>query len=440
MKDIKIEFTDKEITPWSGMVLLKNMLQQTGIRDVLQTCPDLPRPGSNRGYSAETIIESFTASVWCGANRFLHTEILRHDTPLGRVFGWNKTPGQDVYKRYFRKFTQKRNQNVFNHLFSWYFSQLKFDHYTIDFDSSVMTRYGKQEGAKRGYNPSKRGRASHHPLMAFIADCNMVANMWLRSGDSSASGNFSGFIGETLERLRGKEVGLVRLDSGFYDKKVFSLLEEKKLNYVISAPLYSPLQKKLAYESNWLKLAEGVEVASGEYHPTGWKAPRRIIMIRQTIAERPKAAGKQLRLFKNEELYNRYRYSCLVTNLTLPPAEVWRIYRHRAEAENKIKELKYDFGFDSFNMNSFYGTEATLSFVMLAYNLMSLFRHFILNSNIQRRLSTLRYTTFAIGAYLIREGNQVILKMAVPLKRREWFIGLWEKSRAFSFPVTFSNA
>jgi hypothetical protein len=123
--------------------------------------------------------------------------------------------------------------------------------------------------------------------------------------------------------------------------------------------------------------------------------------------------------------------------MSLPPAELWRMYRHRAEAENKIKELKYDFGFDSFNLRSFYGTEAALSFVMFAYNLMSLFRHFILHSEIQRRLSTLRYNTFAIGSYLVRDGNQVILKMALTLKRRQWFIGLWEKSRAFSFPVTF---
>jgi hypothetical protein len=440
MKELKIGFTDKAITPWGGMILLKKMLEETGLKEVIEKCPGLPKPGSNRGYQPGTIIESFIASVWCGANRFLHTEVVRQDIPLGRIFEWERTPGQDVYKRYFGKFTHGINQEVFNSFYTWYFEQLQFDEYTIDFDSSVMTRYGEQEGAKRGYNPAKRGRASHHPLMAFVADCNMVANMWLRSGDASASGNFAGFIGETLERLQGKRVGLVRLDSGFYDKKIFTLLESKQLNYIVSAPMYAPLQRKLANETKWLKLEEGVEVSSGEYQPLGWDKPRRIIMVRQTIAERPKATGKQLRLFKNTEIYQRYRFSCLVTNITLPPAEVWRIYRHRAEAENKIKELKYDFGLDSFNMKSFYGTEATLNFVMLAYNLMSLFRHFIMNSHIQRRLSTLRFNTFAIGAYLIRNGNQVILKMALPLKRRKWFIGLWEKSCAFAFPVSFSNA
>jgi hypothetical protein len=39
---------------------------------------------------------------------------------------------------------------------------------------------------------------------------------------------------------------------------------------------------------------------------------------------------------------------------------VWNLYRHRADAENLINELKYDFIFDSLNMQNFYGTEATL--------------------------------------------------------------------------------
>lgn len=51
-----------------------------------------------------TIIEAFITSIWCGANRFLHTEVTRHDSVLGNMFDWQNTPGQDVYKRFFAKF------------------------------------------------------------------------------------------------------------------------------------------------------------------------------------------------------------------------------------------------------------------------------------------------------------------------------------------------
>ena len=57
---------------------------------------------------------------------------------------------------------------------------------------------------------------------------------------------------------------------------------------------------------------------------------------------------------------------------------IWTMYRGRADCENRIKEIKEDFGFDSFNMKDFAATEAALNFVVIAYNLMSLFKQAVL--------------------------------------------------------------
>ena len=183
--EFEISYTNKEITPWGGMVLLKQMLKKIGFKQVISTCRDLPNPKSNRGYFPATIVESFLVSIWSGANRFLHTEVTRHDKALGEIFEWKQAPAQDTFKRFFGKFTQAMNQRVSDHFYTWMFDNVKFDNYTLDCDSSVMTRYGNQEGAKKGYNPQKRGRASHHPIMAFVSDVKMVANFWLRSGNTS---------------------------------------------------------------------------------------------------------------------------------------------------------------------------------------------------------------------------------------------------------------
>ncbi len=69
-----------------------------------------PAPGSNRGYKPEEIIKSFLVSVWCGANRFMHTEVTRQDAVIRQIFGWERICGQDTYKRFFGKFTQGMNQ------------------------------------------------------------------------------------------------------------------------------------------------------------------------------------------------------------------------------------------------------------------------------------------------------------------------------------------
>lgn len=440
MQDIQIQFTDKEITPWGGMVLLKKMLDQTGFSHQIPTISDLPQPGSNRGYKPQTIIEAFLVSIWCGANRFLHTEITRHDSVLTKIFGWKQAPAQDAYKRYFGKFTQAINQKVFNKLYSWFFNELKFDNFTIDFDSSVLTRYGEQQGAKVGYNAQKPGRKSHHPLMAFIDDCNMIANLWLRPGNTGASSNFINFLEDTIEKLRSKKIGLLRADSGFFSESTCEYLEDKGINYIISTKFYSSIKHSIARAKTWQYLDEGIEISEEIFKCPGWKKPRRIVIIRQKIETRPKATGKKVSLFGEEIEHGAYRYSCFITNLELPAAIVWRCYRGRANAENRIKELKYDFGFDSFNLNDFFATEAALNFAMLAYNFMSLFRQFIINSKTQQRLSTLRFKVFAIGAYLIKDGRNVVLKLSLTLKRREWFSGLWDSCKQFSLPVKFSNA
>jgi hypothetical protein len=436
MGNYKIEFTDKEITPWGGLSLLHQMLERMNISEVISGA-SLPEQGSNRGYKPEQIIQNFWVGVWCGANCFEHLEVTRHDQVIKEIFGWGKMPGSRAFQRYFNKFDQVRNQEVFTYLYQWFFSNLQFDNYTMDFDSTILTRYGNQQGAKKGYNPKKPGRKSHHPIMAFVSDCRMIANLWLRPGDSYTTNNFLSFLEDTLNKLPGKTVGLIRADSGFYSKEIFEYLETrlpKPIDYIVAAKFYTPIKRALAYQKTWLKLGDGIEIAEMNYQAPEWDEPRRMIMVRQEIDKRPKAAGKQLRLFEDDTIYKNYRYSCFITNLTLPAKIVYEIYRNRADAENRIKEVKYDFGAESFNTNDFWATEAILNFVMLAYNLMSLFRQAVLGTKVMHFMKTLRYKVFAIGAYMIKNGNTRILKLSLAMKRREWFSGLWDISNQTNWP------
>ena len=121
----------------------------------------------------------FMLSIWCGANRFEHAEVTRHDPVLKKLFGFKRMANFKAIMRLFRKFDQATLMRVFGNLYRWFFDNLQVNHLTLDLDSTVMTRYGQQEGAARGYNPRKPGRCSHHPLMAFVADTRMIANLWL---------------------------------------------------------------------------------------------------------------------------------------------------------------------------------------------------------------------------------------------------------------------
>ena len=131
MRNCDIKFVNKEITPFGGLSLFFKMLEKCHFA-------------------------------------------------LCDLLGWKRGADNRAYQRYLNKFSQAVNQRVFGNLFRWFFSELKFDNYTLDFDSTVMACKGSQEGAAKVYNPKRPGRLSHHPLLAFVSDVRMIANYWLR--------------------------------------------------------------------------------------------------------------------------------------------------------------------------------------------------------------------------------------------------------------------
>src|SRR5258708_35646555 len=69
-----------------------------------------------------------------------------------------------------------------------------------------------------------------------------------------------------------------------------------------------------------------------------------------------------------------YPFRVWVSNLALPREELWRDYNHRADMENRIAELKHDFGADDFCMQEFFATEAAFRSILLLFNLLGEFQ------------------------------------------------------------------
>lgn len=128
----------------------------------------------------------------------------------------------------------------------------------------------------------------------------MIANFWLRSGNAYTTNNFLSFLQDTIDRLKEKKVSLLRADSGFYGKEIFDFVEQKDINYIIVARHYSTIQRKVAALKDWWTLEDGLQITETTYQSDTWAEPRRLVVVRQQIKKRPKATGKQLKLFKEE--------------------------------------------------------------------------------------------------------------------------------------------
>jgi hypothetical protein len=352
------------------------------------------------------------------------------DSTLTRLFGWPRAAGHKAIMRLFGRFDMLANERVQAEAYRWFFGKINaLQRITLDVDSTVVTRNGEQEGAARGYNPNRHGRPSHHPLLAFVAEARMVANFWLRPGNAHSANNILQFLESTLHHLGDKIVGLLRADSGFFDEAILIALEGKHIPYIIAARLTRPLQRTIYQTTGWWALETGLELTECRYQAAGWTAPRRLIVVRQSV-KRKQAPGKTLSLFADDPDIQGWRYGAFVTSLDLPMVEVWRTYRGRADCENRIKELKADFGLNAFNLRDFWATEAALGFAMLAYNLMGLLRQAVLRSRVQHTLSTLHGLVLAIGASWHKDAGQNRLMLSLPRRKRAWFAGLWANASA----------
>ena len=87
-------------------------------------------------------------------------------------------------------------------VYSWCADQARVsDCVTLDVDSTAITRFGSQQGAEVGYKPRYHGRKSHHLLLAFLTEPNLIVNFWLRLGNSHTANNIEGFLEQTKSYL-----------------------------------------------------------------------------------------------------------------------------------------------------------------------------------------------------------------------------------------------
>ena len=158
-----------------------------------------------------------------------------------------------------------RNEQVQEQIYRWFFYRISINRLTVEVDSTVITRCGLQQCVAKGYNPSKPGRNSHHPLLAFIAETRMVANFWLRPGNTHSALNILAFFEATLRHLGDKTVGLLRADSGFFDKSIMNFLHAKGIAYIISALLTQSLQQAMISQCKFWIIEPGLEMGKISY-------------------------------------------------------------------------------------------------------------------------------------------------------------------------------
>lgn len=422
---IRIGFTDQRLSAHGGVAVWTHFLHQKDFRSVLAKA--LPhRPTSPNAYDPADIALGFLGGILCGADKLSRVAWLRSDPAFSQVLGIEAVPSESSLSRFFAIFRQ-RTSNELARLHPWAAGQLpsRPGGYTLDLDSwALLHEDGHQEGVAVGY--TRRGlKPCHRPLVAALAEAQLVAGYWLRSGNTACVNGAAEFLRQTVEGLPAHvRVGLVRADSGFGAESVFEAAEKLGLSYIMTQRLIQPVQSVCRHADEAWQDTEvrGLQVQEVELEAVG----RRLVVIRQQMAQRPEAGGKQLLEVPG------YKFQALVTNLprSHDALAVWRRYNGRADLENRIKELGDQFGIKQLACAGFWATEAVHHLAIAAYNLCVLLQR-RLGQLEHCQLQTLRWRLFARAAVWSRSQGKATLKLAVEGEaERAWWSEILAKITA----------
>ena len=108
-----------------------------------------------------------------------------------------------------------------------------------------------------------------------------------------------------------------------------------------------------------------------------------------------------------------YLYRAIATSRTeWTDRQIVHWYNQRAEdSENRIKELKLDFGGDTLPCSSFDANALYFLISALSYNLFALMRQLLPEALSRHRCITIRWRLYAMAAKVVKTGRQIYVKL-----------------------------
>jgi hypothetical protein len=372
---IEVRFANTTITQFGGYPLWRKFTDDIGMSAKVAHHIKMDR---GEGFTAPEISHFFVDTRILGADRLMHVDRMRYDPILNSAFGIEGLPSGATIGRYFKSFggghlesLERLNVRVNNQL--WKKSRknrcgpAKEGRIVLDYDSSTMTVYGKQEGADRGRCFRKKDKPGFQPKFAFIGGLGVMVNQKLYPQSWNLASEFEAFHKETVSKLpKTARIWAIRADGAVYSEDRIQWIERKRYTYAVSAKVTSHLLEtiKAIPEQEWLEgedeQGHSYSIARLRYRPKTWKEERTYV-----ISRRLKDLKGQSVLWH----WLKYKYFAYVTDYRGPLVDQFKFCVERCTLESFIKEGKNGFRYDFLPCKEFDANRAFLGHIQMGYNL-----------------------------------------------------------------------
>ena len=410
LQTLEFSFKADTLTHYVGLFLIQRFCNKLDLRRRLQriwrAAPDW------LDFDPLDLILMLLFLLIAGVQRINKSDKLQYDGFFLSLLGLEALPDETSIRRFLKRLSPDAIRQVVR-LHDQFRSELfSLPHprssLTFHLDSVVLTLWGKQQGARLGYNPKAKGRRSYHPLLCFEAHGQEFWHGSLRPGDAGSNTGARFFVKRCLEKVP-SYIARARIrflaDAGFFSGSLIDDLDQAGCAYTIVCRSYQAYHQ-MAEKAGFKELPLGWGVAEFRHRPQKWKSEHRFIAIRRPLPTDPQEAG-QLTLFKDA----RFSYSVVVTNLTINPSKVWYDYLQRSNIERSIRELLNDLALNKIPTQTWTANVAFFQLLLFAYNLVHWFKRLCLPEQVLgKTIETLRHQLIEVPGHLIcRAGTNVLV-------------------------------
>jgi len=383
---IRVEWNpDASVTPLGQLVFFADFLKTAELWGPwISDCP--LSYTSNNAPDTVDVVGTLFLSVLAGHDRYAHAEALRWDTVSPALLGMGKVASSSSARRAFVGADEEACAHWLQSHLRRCYEPLLYEPWILDVDTHVKVLYGRQQGAKLGYNPKKPGRPSHVLHTYFMANTRLVLDTDVRPGNETAAKYTMPGLWAFLDGLpRAAWPSFIRGDCAFGNERDMQDAEARGMAYLFKLRQTSKVKALIAQlfsRQDWSAAGQGWEGLESPLRLMGWTRTRRVIVLRRKVkagAEPavPQAqaldAPAQMVLVQAEGGAVHYEYAVLVTSLDDGILSVAQHYRDRGDAENIYDEHTNQWGWDGFTTQDIKRCRIMARIGALAYNWWSLF-------------------------------------------------------------------
>lgn len=425
-----VEPTDEKLTGRAGLAFFVAYLHSIQIFSLLDRFFG-PLRKSKKGSDIIELFKQMFCFMMDGTSRHLvHFDHLKNDAGYAGTIEttMEEMASSHTIKRFFKGFSYLRVylfRRLLHNLFIWRLKIVKPTAIELGIDTMVLDNDDAE--CRHGVKPTYKKKKGFQPLQMNWG--RYFVDAVFRGGDKHSN------HGETVEQMIRHMVNkirksyrkdvpiIIRLDSGFFDQKIFELCEELQIGYICGGKLYKDIIELGKTATSWQSFASSKKKDIWEYTEFGskrasWKKFRRALYCRL--------------LNKDKQLYlpGTRPDTVIITNLGLGGSidellcrtgkahylscdAIMACYHERGSDELANRALK-NFGHEQLPFKRFAPNAAWYYTMLVGHFLFESFKEDVVSPviSVNAYADTVRRQFIDIAGKVVSHGGRIVLKVA----------------------------